>query len=53
MVVGLMGKEFVHVPIKLATMERQKVDPNSYLSAALHASTRQLQMMSPNSSTSG
>jgi 6-phosphofructokinase 1 len=46
-VVGLIGKEFIHVPIKLATMERQKLDPESYFSAALHASTRQLQMMGP------
>jgi 6-phosphofructokinase 1 len=51
MVIGLIGKEFVHVPIKLATMERQKIDPNSYLSAALHASTRQLQMMGPGHSS--
>jgi len=51
MVIGLMGKEFVHVPIKLATMERQTIDPDSYLSAALHASTRQLQMMGPNYSS--
>jgi 6-phosphofructokinase 1 len=50
MVIGLMGKEFVHVPIKLATMERQTIDPDSYLSAALNASTRQLQMMGPDCS---
>jgi 6-phosphofructokinase 1 len=47
MVVGMMGKEFVHVPIRLATMERQSIDPASYFSAALHASTGQLQLMGP------
>ena len=47
MVVGLMGKEFIHVPIELATLERQKIDPESYLSSALHASTRQLELIGP------
>ncbi len=42
MVVGQKGRSFTHVPIRLATMERQKVDVHGALWQSVLATTRQM-----------
>ena len=41
MVVGFWRNEFTHVPISVATAQRKKIDPESWLWSAVLAATRQ------------
>jgi 6-phosphofructokinase 1 len=51
MVVGKWNNHFTHVPIRLATLERQKVDPTKGIWKAVLGSTRQNDYFNINHST--